>query len=72
MRGLYDKYIVQKANGEPLNDGFYAIVLRIDGGKYVDACRVGVAAFAKAVRPLNPLLADDLAAKLNSLTPQNK
>ena len=60
MKGLYNKYIVTKANGKPLDPNFYAIVVRIDGGQYVDACRKGVLAFAKAVEPLNPELAFDI------------
>lgn len=67
MEGLYQKYIIQKANGHPLADGFYAIVLRVDGGRYLHACRAGVAAFAEAVREHNPILADDLQKKLKEL-----
>ncbi|KKK52956.1 hypothetical protein LCGC14_3099640, partial [marine sediment metagenome] len=32
-------------------------------------CRAGVAAFAEAVREQNPILAEDLQAKLQYLTP---
>lgn len=69
MKGLYGKYIITKASGKPLNPDFYAIVLRIDGGRYLHACRAGVAAFAEAVREQNPILAEDLQAKLQYLTP---
>ena len=69
MKGLYDKYIIQKASGKPLEPSFYAIVLRIDGGRYLDACRAGVTAFAESVRGENPLLADDIQAKLRELLP---
>lgn len=69
MKGLYNKYIIQKANGKPLSSGFYAIVLRIDEGKYLHACRAGVAAFAEAVREHNPILADDIQDKLKELAP---
>jgi hypothetical protein len=44
------------------------MVLRIDGGQYVDACRMGVKAFADAVRPLNPDLALDIDLKLLEYT----
>jgi len=64
LKGLWDKYIITKSSGKPLADGFYAIVLRIDGGQYVDACRAGVQAFADAVEELNPLLHDDIETKL--------
>ena len=65
MKGLYGKYIITKASGKPLDPGFYAMVLRIDGGQYVHACRAGAAAFAEAVRGENPILADDVVRKLN-------
>lgn len=66
-KGLYQKYIVTKANGHPLDPNFEAIVLRIDGGQYVEECRVGVAAFAEAVRPLNRTLARDIRRRLLEL-----
>ena len=64
MKGLYQKYIIKKANGKPLDPNFEAIVLRIDGGQYVDACRAGAFAFAQSVKKHNPLLADDIKNKL--------
>lgn len=63
-KGLYQKYIVTKTNGKPLDPEAEFIVLRIDGGQYVDACRVGAAAFAEAVRPLNEILAHDIRRRL--------
>jgi hypothetical protein len=68
MKGLYNKYIITKTSGKPLDPNFYAMVLRIDGGQYVDACRMGVKAFADAVRPLNPDLALDIDLKLLEYT----
>jgi hypothetical protein len=65
MKGLYQKYVVQKADGSPLDPDAEYIVLRIDRGVYVEACRAGVAEFARAVRPLNPILADDLEVRLH-------
>jgi hypothetical protein len=65
--GLYQKYIVSKTNGKRLDPGFECIVLRIDGGQYVDACRLGVAAFAEAVRPFNKTLANDIEKRLLEL-----
>ena len=64
MKGLYNKYIITKASGKPLDPNFYAIVLRIDGGKYVKACRAGALAFAEAVRDENPLLSNDIQYKV--------
>ena len=66
-KGLYRKYIISKVSGKPLDPNFEAIVLRIDGGQYVHACRVGVAAFAEAVKPLNRTLARDIRRKLVEL-----
>ena len=63
-KGLYNKYKITKTSGKPLDPNFYAIVLRIDGGKYVEACRAGVRAFADAVEPLNETLAFDLRLEL--------
>ena len=60
MKGLYDKYIVTKVSGKPVDPNARFIVLRVDGGQYVNACRAGVAAFAEAVREKNPILAKDL------------
>lgn len=68
MKGLYKKYNITKTSGKPLDPNFYAIVLRIDGGRYVDACRAGAAAFAKAVEPLNPELAFDIGIELLGYT----
>ncbi len=67
-KGLYQKYIVTKTSGKPLAPNFQAIVLRIDGGRYVDACRQGVKAFAAAVRPFNQTLAWDLDFKILELS----
>ena len=66
-KGLYQKYIITKTSGKPLDPNFYAIVLRVDGGRYLKACRAGAKAFADAVREENPLLADDLYSKLQDL-----
>lgn len=63
-------YIISKASGKPLGENFYAIVLRIDSGRYLDACRAGVAAFGEAVRSVNPILAEDIRKKLEELKPE--
>ena len=64
LRGLYAKYDIRKASGKPLAPGFFAMVLRIDGGRYVEACRKGVLAFAEAVRLENPRLYADIVCKV--------
>ncbi len=63
-KGLYQKYIITKKSGKPLDDDFYAIVLRIDGGLYVKACRAGVLAFGEAVKEENPKLYEDITHKV--------
>lgn len=67
MKGLYQKYTIKKTNGEPIDPKAQYIILRIDSGRYVAACRTGVAAFAKAVEPLNHELSFDLQLELMAL-----
>ena len=67
MKGLYNKYIITKTSGKPIPPEARFIVLRIDEGHYLHACRAGVAAFAEAVREHNPVLANDLQEELKSL-----
>ncbi|KKN30939.1 hypothetical protein LCGC14_0828900 [marine sediment metagenome] len=67
MKGLYQKYYIKKASGKPLDPNFEAIVLRIDGGRYLNACRFGAIAFAEAVREHNSLLANDIQKRLQVL-----
>ncbi len=64
MKGLYQKYIIKKTNGKPLDPNFEAIVLRIDGGQYLDACRAGAFAFAQAVKEHNLQLSEDIKNRL--------
>ena len=72
MKGLYQKYYIEKASGKVLDPNFEAIVLRIDGGQYLDACRVGVLAFAEAVKKENPILAYDICKRIKELTDKEK
>ena len=67
MKGLYNKYIVTKISGKPVPPEAEFIVLRVDAGQYLRACRAGVQAFADAVRAENSLLADDLEKRLKEL-----
>jgi len=66
-KGLYKKYLIYKTSGKPIDPNAEFIVLRIDGGRYLHACRAGAAAFAEAVREHNPRLANDIQAKLEDL-----
>ncbi len=67
MKGLYQKYIVTKTSGDPVDLDAQYIILRIDSGEYVDACRIGVRAFAEAVEPFNHELSWDLQMELLGL-----
>ena len=71
MKGLYQKYIIAKTSGKPLAPNFEAVVLRIDGGRYVNACRAGALAFAEAVRDENPLLSNDIQCRIIELINYN-
>ena len=62
-RGLYRKYKVEKVEGPTDPDADY-IVLRIDSGEYVEACRGAVFEFAKQVASQNPTLARDLRQRI--------
>jgi len=68
--GVQANKTVGEIRGKPLAPNFYAIVLRIDDGRYLHACRAGVAAFGEAVRSENPILADDIQTKLRELALQ--
>ena len=67
MKGLYQKYVVSKTSGKPIDPKAQFIILRIDDGRYLHACRAGVAAFAEAVREHNPILADDIQKILRKI-----
>jgi hypothetical protein len=64
VKGLYTKYIIQKADGSPVDPDARYFILRLDDGEYVHACRAAAAVFARHVRHHNPDLADDLARLL--------
>jgi hypothetical protein len=59
-RGFFEKYQVRKADGTPTDEGAVYLVLRLDEGEYLDACRAGARAFAAAVAEENSRLSVDL------------
>lgn len=65
--GLHQRYIVEKANGKPVDPSAIYFVLRLDNGgsdhKHIKACREAAKAYITALRQQNhlPDLADDLA-----------
>lgn len=58
--GLFQKYEVRKANGSPIDPGAIYLVLRLDAGAYVGACRSAAAVFASLLVPDNRTLAKDV------------
>ena len=62
QRGLYGKYVVTKADGSPTDPDAEYLVLRLDAGEHVAACRRAALTFSSWVRDANPQLADDIAA----------
>lgn len=71
-RGLYNKYNVTKADGTPIDPHAVYIVLRIDDGEYLEACRKGVWAFAQDVMYKNTKLGQDLLDLLDTLEGANE
>ncbi len=66
-KGLYNKYIVTKASGKAIPPEAQFIVLRIDSGQYVDACREGAKQFGVKVYQDNPTLAMDIWNRIAEL-----
>ena len=59
--GLYQKYIIQKVDGRPIDPNACYFVLRYDeDDAHGLASRRALTAYATAIRPHNPRLADDL------------
>ena len=63
-KGLYRKYVVTKANGKPIDPNAEFLVLRLDGGQYVTACRDAARRFAASVERQNSVLSRDIIAWL--------
>lgn len=63
-KGLYQKYFLQKTNGEPIDDGAEYFVLRLDGGGsdplHNEACRQAILTYATIIKTHLPNLSDDL------------
>jgi hypothetical protein len=55
--GLYGKYIIKKANGEPTDPAAQYFVLRIDSDPHA---RHAIQAYAESIKDDNPALAEDL------------
>lgn len=74
MSGLYNKYIIQKSNGKPLDDGAEYFVLRMDDGgdkEHFLASRKAIITYAEAIKDHLPELYKDLAERYFPLHSDN-
>ena len=66
-KGLHKRYIIAKANGEPVDENAEYFVLRLDENgddlSHVAACRKAVITYANEIRHHLPYLAADLIDK---------
>ena len=63
-KGLYSKYYISKANGNPIEDGAEYFVLRADSDMHA---RKALKAYADSVKEDNPSLAFDINVLLSKL-----
>ena len=61
MKGLYNKYIIIKANGKKVDPDARYFVLRIDTDPHA---RIALRAYGKSVKKENPKLAAEIEAYL--------
>jgi hypothetical protein len=69
MKELYNKYKIEKSNGNPIDEGSEYFVLRLDKGgdkKHVDACRKAIITYASEIKDYLPELSNDLYEKYAS------
>lgn len=63
-KGLHQRYIVSKTDGEPVDDFAEYFVLRLDEGgndiKHIKACRKAIRTYAKKIKNHLPQLSQDL------------
>lgn len=63
-KGLHGRYIIDKVNGEPMDDRAEYFILRLDefGNDpiHIAACLKAVTTYAKEIYPYLPQLAEDL------------
>ena len=63
-RGVYGKYVIEKADGSPVDPEACYFVLRLDTDP---AARKAAAQYARSVRRKNAVFADDIERCLNEL-----
>jgi hypothetical protein len=70
-QGLYNRYIIEKANGEKTDPNAIYFVLRVDGlGKDINhqlACRKALRVYAEEIKDHLPQLSSDIVELLNGL-----
>ena len=63
-KGLHQRYIVSKTDGEPVDADAEYFVLRLDEGgndiKHIKACRKAIRTYAKKIKNHLPVLSQDL------------
>lgn len=62
--GLHGRYIVEKVNGEPVDENAEYFILRLDKNgndtKHIAACRKAIMTYAKEIKDHLPKLSKDL------------
>lgn len=62
MKGYYNKYIIKKADGSPVDSNADYFVLRMDTDLYA---RKALRTYADSIREENPILSKDIITKLH-------
>lgn len=66
-KGLYNRYIVSKTNGDPIDPNAEYFVLRVDKNgsdpKHIESCRKAVMTYAENIKDHLPELANDLVER---------
>jgi len=65
-KGLFGKYIIQKSDGSPVDEGAEYFVLRLNGDgdlKHIEACKKAILVYAEEIKDHLPLLSKDLLTK---------
>lgn len=70
-KGLYNRYIVEKVSGEPVDERAEYFILRLDefgdDPIHIEACRKAIITYAKEIYPHLPQLAMDLIDRYSSI-----
>lgn len=63
-KGLYNKYYIEKVNGELLDDNSEYFLLKLTGdNEHVKACKKAILTYAKEMKEHEPKLASDLVER---------